>query len=89
MSKVTATRLARTFVKLSAHDEKDEITGVITRVPEQIFKRNTKLDPQPRAERPCRFCHKPMMVSAGQIAYFHKECRHKKRNQRGQGKKGR
>lgn len=87
MAKATATRLARTYVKLSAHDEKDPKTGVITRIPEQIFKRNTKLEPQPREERPCRYCHKPMMVSAGQIVYFHSECRKKKRSLRAQGTK--
>lgn len=59
-----------------------------TRIARMYRATTTRVLPaQPRAERPCRYCHKPMVVSAGQIAYYHAECRKKKRSLRAQGNK--
>lgn len=34
-----------------------------------------------RFQEPCKYCGQPMFVSVGQIAYFHRACRTKGRNQ--------
>lgn len=44
------------------------------------------LPAQPREARSCAYCGKDMMVSAGQVVYFHAECRTKVRKMRKQGK---
>lgn len=63
MAKATLTRLVRKF---NAEDD------VVTR-------RSEPLPAQQREEKICGMCRKPMLVSAGQLAYFHKACRKKAR----------
>lgn len=61
MAKATLTKLVRKF------DVKDDMGIPVRRV--------EALPAQPREEMLCGKCQKPMMVSAGQLAYFHRECR--------------
>lgn len=65
MAKATLTKLVRKF------DVKDDMGIPVRRV--------DALPAQPREEMLCGMCRKPMMVSAGQLAHFHKECRKKAR----------
>ncbi len=59
MAKATLTKLIRKF---------DADDNVVTR-------RAEMMPAQEREEKICGMCRKPMLVSAGQLAYFHKECR--------------
>lgn len=88
MSKATATRIARTFEVFESYTRKSRSGKSEVIIPAEVLKRETPKEAQPREARECFYCHRPMMVSAGQVAYFHKACRKKQRSRRGQGKKG-
>lgn len=85
MAKATATRIARTFQVFDSYEKKNK-KGESVIVPSEVMKRGELIPAQDREARPCRYCHKPMMVAAGQIAFYHKECRSIKRSFRKQGK---
>lgn len=59
MAKATLTRLVRKF------DAEQEVPT----------RRAVPMPAQEREERLCGKCQKPMLVSAGQLAHFHKACR--------------
>lgn len=81
MSKATATRIARTFEVFDSYAKIDK-KGNKVFVPAEVMKKGEITPAQNREARPCRFCHKPMMVAAGQVAYYHSECRKRKRSLR-------
>lgn len=77
MTKYTNTKLHRLFDVEEVPHKLNQATGKL----EWIFKLFKKSDPQaaePRMQKPClrSGCFKPMYVAVGQVAYFHKECRH-------------
>lgn len=88
MAKSTATRAARKFLQVP-YIKTNKLGQNEFAIKEAKLPSFEQKPAQPREARPCRYCHKPMMVSAGQVVYFHSECRRKKRDQRGQGNKGR
>ncbi len=59
MAKYTATKMARLFVEDM----------------NKLFKRYSPVPAKARFEKGCLMCHTPMLVSDGQVAYYHKECR--------------
>jgi hypothetical protein len=65
MARATLTKMVRKF-------EAKEMEGITGR-------RKEVLPAQEREKKICGMCQKPMLVSAGQLAYFHKECRKKAR----------
>jgi len=60
MTKATQTKIERRYVK----DPKGN-----------LVKRYKTLPAAPTMEQGCKICKKPMKVSVGQIAFYHKECR--------------
>ena len=68
MSKYTQTKIDRTFETAPIFDKEGQPIGRETH-------RIASLAPEPRQERPCEGCGKPMVVAQGQIARYHKECR--------------
>lgn len=40
-----------------------------------LFKREKPIEPKSRHTEYCKYCHTPMSVADGQIAYFHSKCR--------------
>ncbi len=70
MSKITATRFWRKNEPLGRH----------------ILKRSEPIASKDRHPELCQYCKQVVEVADGQIAYFHKECRKKKRSYQNQGK---
>lgn len=77
MTKQTAEKFHRRFVKL---EEDTSSLKQMMGLPEEIEAREKQLSPTKRIEQGCKICKKPMLVSIGQLASYHKECRAQKRN---------
>lgn len=45
------------------------------KVGKDVIKRDMPISALPRIEKPCASCKKPMLLSQGQIAEFHGECK--------------
>lgn len=73
---MTRTKHGRTYETVTMKDSKGE-----EYLHEQ--KRAERLPAKPRQSKACGVCGGPMMVSIGQIARFHRECREQGRRSKG------